>query len=334
VGTDQAIPRQTDQALTLPFTVTNNGARDNWDITVTSTPSAGWVDDIVWYQDVTGVGSYDSGSDTALTDVSGNTTIDTGLIETDDTAYLVGYLDLAAWAAAAPATNIVTPGTYTVAISLRSASQITTNPKVVTKTITLTAPAVSCGCTYTDYWFHNATPPSSADANLVTSEMPATTTVPTLTTLPNYDKNRDSVANSGRTILTGGTDYSENTSTKIAKWQYQLPSSTVIKAGTVTITVWVAMENFAAGTAILNGYARYSTTGSGTAAIGAGSGAAVAVVPAGTWVPVAITIPVTSDITIAANKYLRAYVTNAGTGNIWVAYGTTTQYSSIEIPKG
>ncbi len=335
VGTDMTLPpKTTDQELNLPFSITNNGARDNWNIVAKSSPSAAWVDDIVWYRDDDPVDGQKSAGEVVLGDVSGDSVVDTGLLETDDLRKVVGWIDLAQWQIDNP-TGSVTAGTYVITVSLGSASQPTTPAKTVELMVTLSAPVASCGCTYHDYWFHNASPPSSADANLVTGDMPATSTSTSLlATLPNYDKNKDSAANSGRTILTGGTDYSENTATKIAKWQYQLPIANTVKVGTVTITVWVAMEDFAAGTAVLNGYAHYSTTGSGTNPIGAtGAGTSGPVtIPASTWVPVTITIPVAADISIAASKYLRAYVTNAGSGNVWIAYGTTTHPARINIP--
>jgi prepilin-type N-terminal cleavage/methylation domain-containing protein len=333
VGDDATIAAETDQVLHLPFSITNNGARDNWNISVTSSPSAAWTSAITLYRDNAPADGLYSAGESTLTDVSGDSTIDTGLIETDDARKLVGHIDLAAWDAIAG--NDVTAGTYTLTFSLVSASQPTTPAKTVTLTVQLNTPVVACGCTYEDFNLLNALPQSSADTNIVTGTMPATLSAPTLTTLPNYDKNKDSAANSGRTIETGGTDYSENTSTEIAKWEYQLGSANTVKTGNITMNVWVAAENLAAGTVRLNGYARYSTTGSATNPIGAGSGTTGnIVVSAGQWTLVTVSIPVTADQSIAANKYLRFYLTNAGSTNVWVSYGTASQPSHVEIPMG
>jgi prepilin-type N-terminal cleavage/methylation domain-containing protein len=329
----------------LPFSITNNGARDSWNISATATPSRSWTDPaqpvhIQWYRDNSpGDGLYSPG-ETLLTDTSGDGPVDTGLMETDEARKIVGYLDLAS-------VPLEPAGTVVVTITLTSESQPTSNPKTVTITLNLTgAPGCTGGCTLTPYYFHNQYPGTGA-TTLRTSDMPANTTLPTQTTLPNYDTDQDSVA--GRRILQGTGDWSESTSTKIANWSYQVPAATLVKgSNTVTLKVWVTTRNGLPATVVLNGYARYTTTGSAssTVPLGTGSGSVSLSFPTGTeWLLAQIPITVASDTTINNNRYLKAYVTVSdalSTDDAVIGYDTVptvfgasaTATPGIEIPKG
>lgn len=341
VGDDATFSYALGGKVHLPFSITNNGARDSWNISATASPTRSWTDPaqpvhIEWYRDNSpGDGLYSPG-EALLTDTSGDGPVDTGLMETDEARKIVGYLDLAS-------VPLEPAGTVVVTITLTSESQPLSNPKTVKLTLNFAGPSgCTGGCTLTPYYFHNQYPGTGA-TTLITGDMPANTTVPTQASLPNYDTDQDSVA--GRRILQGTGDYSEATATKIAKWSYQMPGATLVKGGNnVTLRVWVKTRNGLPATIVMNGYARYTTTGSASShvALGGGSGSATLIFLTGSeWLLAQIPIAVSTDVTIGNNRFLNAYLTVSdplSTDDAIIAYDTATSLfdpaPSIEIPKG
>jgi len=341
VGDDATFTYPLGGKVHLPFTITNNGARDSWNITAVASPTRTWTDPlqpvhIEWYRDNSpGDGLYSAG-ETLLTDTSGDGPVDTGLMETDEARKVVGFLDLAS-------VPLEPAGTVVVTITLTSEGQPLSNPKTVELTLTFTGLS-GClgGCTLTPYYFHNQDP-GTGPTTLITGDMPANTTVPTQAPLPNYDTDQDGVA--GRRILQGTGDYSEATATKIAKWSYQVPGATLVKGGNnVTLRVWVTTRNGLPATIVVNGYARYTTTGAASSHVplGVGSGSATLMFLTGSeWLLAQIPITVSADTTIVNNRYLKAYLTisdAASTDDAIIAYDTATSVfdpaPNIEIPKG
>lgn len=333
VGDDITSPlvQPVDGVLTFPVQITNNGARDTWNLTATAVPTPTWLSSIVWYADLGSIGTYSAADDVPLTDTNGDLIPDTGTLETDEKMHLLGRVNLAS------VTPAATTGMFVVTPSLVSASQPGTPARSIDITYSLTASSACAGCTYTDVWLHNRT---TAGASVQqTSPMPANYTIPTQTSLPNYDTDKD--AYPGRLVGKDSLDYTQPSNDRIAKWNFQAPTATVLTGGNnIKVKVWVAMKDLAWGTAIINAYVRYSSTSATAAGVAVGSGFGTVTVspPAGGWVLAEAVIPITSDFTVANNKYLRVFVTvgNGSTGDVWLGYDADVSgayKASVIIPK-
>ena len=162
--------------------------------------------------------------------------------------------------------------------------------------------------------------------------LPLSTTAPTVTTLPNYDQDRDTVA--GLLIGKGGTGASETDTRKIQKWSQTLASNTTL-SGTGQLTFWSAIRDFRPDrrgevTAFL---LDCLADGTGCTTFGSaffnqdnwqqGSG---------TWVSKTIDFgPISRTITAGRALLIVIIVANGSADDMWFAYDTTGYPSVFNI---
>ncbi len=162
--------------------------------------------------------------------------------------------------------------------------------------------------------------------------LPLNTTAPTVTTLPNYDQDRDSVA--GLLLTRGGTGVSETDTRRIQKWSQTLASSTTL-SGTGQLTFWSAIMDFRPDrrgevTAFLldclsdgTGCTTFDTASFNQDNWQQGSG---------TWVSKTIDFgPISRTITAGRALMIVIIVGNGAGGDMWFAYDTTSYPSVFNI---
>lgn len=187
-----------------------------------------------------------------------------------------------------------------------------------------------CGV-YTYFYLHNnPTPPIGVtDSQAV---LPTSTTVPTATTLWNYDEDRDSSA--GLVVARGGEGPGDTDPATHQTWRSGSLPDGLSLVGTVTIDLWTAMRDFGqekAGEVIVylrdyNG-SNHTEIGNGTAYEIDWQGGST------TWVQKTITVS-GLDHTIPAGNELEVELTvgDNGADDMWFAYDTTSHPSVVQIP--
>jgi signal peptidase len=165
-----------------------------------------------------------------------------------------------------------------------------------------------------------------------TPVLPLSTAAPTVSTLPNYDTNRDAFA--GLLVTKGGSGAGETDATKHQTWSETLSSSLNL-SGTARLTVWSAMKSFQTGkrgavNAFLldcpaNGIG-CTTFDSASLDLSNWSGGST------TWVSRTIDFGTVSR-TIAAGRLLRVKVVvgSSSDDDMWFAYDTTTYPSALTV---
>lgn len=318
-------------AVVLPKTITNRGARDRWNLTHVVNPVlAGFT----WYRDVDEDAVFDSTIDTALTDTDGDLTVDTGMLEVDETVSLLlvhpGLPDPAA-------------ATYDIDMTARSSAQplATGGTRVVTDTISTTA-AVGCsGCVYEVLRLHNVLPvcSSSCGTNAL-DPLPLDTTDPLATSLSDFDKDLDSVGNTGDALRNGrvvvestGTSTQANLANMV-RWRYQMPTRTVL-SGTASVRLYAAPLSGGTDGVTLNVFLRrMKSNGTIDAELG-GKSHVVTGADASDFVLQTIDLPL-SEVTMGQNTYLEVKVVvmddPANTDTVRVAYDTTLHPSTFLMP--
>ena len=162
--------------------------------------------------------------------------------------------------------------------------------------------------------------------------LPLDTTAPTVTTLPNYDLDRDSVA--GLLITRGGAGAAETDTRKIQKWSQTLASSTTL-SGTGQLTFWSALRDFRPDrtgevTAFLldclangTGCTTFDSASLNQANWQQGSG---------TWVSKTIDFgPISRTITANRALVIAIIVANGSDDDMWFAYDTTGYPSVFRV---
>ncbi|MEW6581902.1 MAG: thrombospondin type 3 repeat-containing protein [Actinomycetota bacterium] len=300
-------------SLALPFTVTNNGARDAWNVTAATSPATGWV--LAFIVDTDGDGVRDAGETTSLTDTDGDGVPDTGLLETDEVMKLLAVVDV-------PATQAA--GTVTVTITATSSSD-PAYAHSITDTVTV-ASQVCAGCTLTTYFMRNSLT-TSADSTLQ-AVMPLDPQPGAAATgVPNFDSDRD--ASPGRTLVPGATSLTEGDASKVAVWERQMASATHLN-GVATVRLYVAMKDL-------------DPTKTGVVRIGLfqRSGNSLTQLGAAETVPLQfgdgfalVTVPITLvDAQVGKNKYLQVRViAPAAADDLWLGYGTSGLPAGVDLP--
>lgn len=182
------------------------------------------------------------------------------------------------------------------------------------------------------YYLHNNPSPPVADTNSQTI-LPLNTTVPTASTLYNYDADRDSSA--GLLIQHGSGGAAETDPTKYQAWRTPLLGKNTTITGNVSVTLWAAMEDFkpdkpGSMTIYLRSYhgesAQYTELAQTTVNSPnwhAGSSG---------WVQKTAQLPL-STVTVPAGHRLELKVTvnSALSQDMMLAYDTTTYRSLVKI---
>lgn len=316
------------EPLSLPFTVINRGARDAFNLSITSAPTAGMAFDLDIDDDLDG--AVDD-LDVAAGDSDSDGQPDTGLMEVDAVMGFVATGDV-------PPTAV--PGDYVFTVTGRSIGQPDAGGATKSDTFNVTIGGEdSCdGCTFEvlyprNVWPSCATEPCSSTTQV---DMPLRSESPTAASLANFDTDVDVAA--GRTVARSATTPAWSaTGSTVANWRYQVPTSTVLQ-GNVLVDLYVAVPGTGGspGTNVETGvrvYVNRSTTGSGsTEPVGEALG----------WLPLSLTsgyrylqVSVPVDTTIAKNRFVEIKVvvdSPTSTTGIWLGYDAVTHPSVVRLP--
>ena len=293
------------------FTLTNLGPDDRFNFTSTEPVGASYT--VAFYEDLDGDGNKDTG-EPLLVDTNADAKVDTGFTPISS----AGTFDvLAVWT---PTTSDA-PGVYTITITTENLAATATDSSTIDFTLNA---APTTGDTY--YFHHN---PSPATGNTNDKKnLPMDENPPTGTTLYNLSKDEDS--NPGRFIDKGGSTTTTSTK-KMLNWRRQLTSTTNY-SGTATVTIWVAMKDFAndksADIRVLLRHKSSSNTGSGTIF----GDLTLTHNGTGGWEQMTFNIPVST--TISSGRWLEVKILNDNDSDdgIMVAYDTTSYPSRVELP--
>lgn len=186
----------------------------------------------------------------------------------------------------------------------------------------------------TTYYLHDNPTPPTADQN-AQANLTLNANAPTAATLFNYDVNRDAAA--GLQILKGGSGPDETTLSRYQNWRTGVLSSPRIINGTVTVTFWSGIKNFATSTAgEVNAYLRDFNPTNSTYAEIANTTLTVAnwQDDSGTWVSKTLNIAVSNYTVPAGHRLGLKFIVGSGAGNdMWFAYDTTVYPSRFTIPS-
>jgi Tfp pilus assembly protein PilV len=307
--------------IVVPTTLTNLGARDAWNLTLSS--GTGWV----WWWDKDSSGSVTTG-DVKMTgsisyDFDANGVLDTGPVESGQSMAMVAVRD--ATAADVGAQQLTITATSAAQPTAPSASQN------VTDTIT-TSPDYCPGCTSTRVFLHNAIP-NSSNTSAVTF-MPMDTSAPTQATLFNYSTDVNATT-AGRTIKTTSSGDAEISLSKVAVWQRQLNNACSLPAGAYASVTLYGLP-FTGTTGALQFFLGVDKNKQLNGFQTAGS----AIYQSSTWAtafsPVTVSIPITTQVALAKNQYLEIRVIQPNGSfaltDMRVAYDTTTYQAQAKLP--
>lgn len=164
--------------------------------------------------------------------------------------------------------------------------------------------------------------------------LPLSTSAPALTTLYNYDTNRDAAAG---LLLAKSAGLNETDPTKIQRWNYTTPSSLTMR-GTATLTLWSAMKggfNSTARGSVAVGLYNCNSSGSSCTVIATSTRKPTGSWSGGsnTWVGKDWNLEVPSTTTISVGRVLQVRVAvNGDSGDdMWFAYDTTTLRSQLVV---
>ena len=299
----------------VPFSITNRGITDAYDITLPVPAGRSWT--IRLYKDVNQNAGYDAGTDTLLTDTNGTGVVDTNTVLTDATVHVI-----ARWTLGASEATGTVPMTLTVK-SGADAAVIRTG----SITMKIEAPGVTL-------YLHNyPTPPigdTTARANLVMDATIPTATVDSYKYSTNYYSGQP-----GRWIDRSSATHSESNLSRMQNWIYQVPAPNTIFDGTATVKLWVAMKDFNCAlnpsiTVFIRrrvDLASHSGTQLGSATASAGTGSCG-------FRLVEFQVPL-SSASVPQNQYLelKVKVNTSSNDAALIHYDTVTYTSTIKLPQ-
>ena len=298
-GVTSAISVNAGAQLVLPFTVVNRGARDTFNLSITSAPSLGSTFDL--YYDTGGSGTYEASgtdADVPAEDADADGTPDTDEMSTDATLPMVAVTTV-------PGTAIA--GSYIMTLTATSAGQpdATGATRTATFDVTVVNQSACSGCTYTALYLLNeypacATAPCNTTARTNMPMRPSSS--PTAASLPNFDTNVDSVE--GRSVANAVTTplFNSTTSSTMANWRYTVPSNTTLKGGAnAIIDIYVAAQT--AGLPLtITAYVNHSPAG--TTSVNDGSGSATLNPVLSGFQHVQISVPIVANTTVNNNRFI------------------------------
>ncbi len=193
-------------------------------------------------------------------------------------------------------------------------------------TVTVTGTALDS--VFVDYLKTNATGPTASSATL-----PLQGSRPTLTTLHNYDTNRD--ASAGLLLARSTQGMNESDPTRIQAWQHTLTAATTLN-GTATVRLWSAMKDF---DAVKNGSVQVGLYDCNPPMNNCVQLGATTVTSSGgwsggssTWVAKDWNLgTVSRTVNAGRSLWIRVVVTAGSSDNMLFAYGTTDYPSTLTI---
>lgn len=301
-GRATTVTANVNGSIALPAYVTNLGARDAWNLTLST---GTWT----WWQDTNKDGLVTAGTDVQMTgptyDADGNGVVDTGRLETGTTMNLL---------AVRTATS-ADVGTSTVNLTATSASQPTVSTASQTFIDTITTSSAGCtGCTISQLYVQS---PSTTGSTV----MLMSTSVPTAVTTASYD------------VSPGGSGPGESDTTKVAVWQRQASSAcSLAGGGTATITLYGMPVTGTAGSLTVYVGVRGHAQSRGFTPGGSATVTPTWTAGAFTRIDVSIAFP-SAGLTFANNDYVEVRLQVPATSPAMrLAFGTTTYPAVAKIP--
>ncbi|MBT4073134.1 MAG: hypothetical protein HOE75_05585 [Chloroflexi bacterium] len=187
------------------------------------------------------------------------------------------------------------------------------------------------GITSCGYYLHNNPSPPSGDTTSQV-DLVADTSIPSVSSLYNYDTDRDAAV--GLLIAMGGSGASETGSTLYQNWQTAAVTEPLKLTGTVRVAFWAAVKDFSTSlrgdvTVYLRDYDGASYTEIGSVNVTADPWDASA---SGTWVEASATIT-GLDYTLPIGNQLEIKLIVPGTSgdDMWLAYDTISYPASVTV---
>ena len=317
------------------FRLKNYGARDAWNISA----SAGtWT----YYVDTNKDGLLSAGEVTQLTDSDGNGKIDTGLINTNEEAFLL------ATATVPNTVGSTTSYTWTFTSAAQPTASSASQSKTAALTVSSTGSSCTPSCTLTTEYLHdqpggshtntgsNTNNNGAADlgngASKILGQAEFTTSNVLQAAAYNYSSNLG--AGLGRYVRVGGVVASERRMDYVADWRQQMGAATTVKAGPAVANLYIACLsgsgpmtlNVSIGTAntswSLNKFTSFAT------------GSATLAVCDGTFRQLAVPVTIASAFTVAKNDMLvlRAAVPTGMTSDVRIGYDWAGAPSTVVLP--
>lgn len=327
---DAPISVSAGAGLTLPFKVVNRGARDAFNLSVSSTPASGVTAELLVDTNADGV---ENDGDVAPPDSDANGAPDTGALQVDQSISMLAVADVPA---ATPA------GTYTFMVTGRSIGQPDASGATRTATFNVVVGGdTSCvGCTFVPLYLRNVWPPCTIEPCDSTAQvaMPLRAEAPTAPSLGNFDTNVD--AGQGRAIARALTTPASTTTsaTAMANWRHQVAKDTTLQ-GSVLVDLYLAVASVGAtpGADVPLGvtvYVNRSTSGSGTTELIGQASGALGLDAGAAFRHLQVSVPITS-VTVAKNRFVEIKVvvdSTASTTGAWLAYDATGYPAVVRLP--
>ena len=295
----------------LPATLVNRGARDSWNLSVTTAPTKPWT--FTWYRDENKNGVRNAEDIVALTDSDGDGLPDTDELDTDEDVWLFAVTTV-------PATTVA--GDVSVTLRAVSAGQPSSSTGTATIVDTVQVVSQSCsGCTYRSYYLRNAQ--NNAIDTQARSDMPMQLVAPAETSLPNYDTNRDAAP--GRWLSLGGAGAVETSTALMANWQYSVPADMQF-GDAAHLNVPLRLKSAVLGVANVTVYVRAELTKNVFTTVGTASFDVVA----GTYLSHTVDVPLT-PFDLARNRRFEVKVVSS-LGDVELAYGVAGYAAQVDMP--
>ena len=187
----------------------------------------------------------------------------------------------------------------------------------------------------TSYYLHNDPTPPTDHTDRSTGDLLIDTTVPTGTTLYNYDDSTNSSNEPGLALNQTAVALGETDTAKFQVWRTGALGSDLLLSGDVIMDIWAATKNYQGNKAgAITMYLRDYNGSTWTEIGNAGAYDADWQGSSGTFVGNSIIIP-SVNYTISAGNELevRMMVDNeAGVSAMWLAYDTTSYLTVLKIP--
>lgn len=317
--------------ISFPVTLTNHGARDRWNLTVTSSGlTAGWT----WYHDVDG-DKVLSAVDTPLTNTDADPLllVDTGWIQVDETRNLVVVY----------AGTIPTPmaPTYSVELTARSSAQPDVPPGKATVVDTVkreaaTIPGCST-CVVETYQLLNQIPVCSTSCGTTAGDpLPLDGALPAATALADFDTDIDTAPTelrAGRRVGEGGAGMTETNRTRMVRWSRQMGIATTVSTQ-ASLQIYAApLEAGSDGSVTFTAHLIKRPQGSGSNQILGSMTATLTGTDPTAFELKQLDIPLPSPVAFGKNDRIEVQIVVsddiAGTDAMRVAYDTTATVAAL-----
>lgn len=316
--------------LVLPFNVVNRGARDAFNLGISSAPST--TASFTFHDDNGAAGAYEIPGDTAAVDSDNDGDGDTGVMEVDETAPMLAR-------ATVPASAVA--GRYSFTVTGTSSGQPTAGGAVRSDTFTvdIVSDTTCVGCTYRPVYLRNQYPACTVEPCDTTRQeaMPLRTEAPTAPSLGNFDTEVD--LGPGRLIRRAVTT-PESTTTDgayVATFRYAMAQSTTFTGDIIVdLPVAVAGAGTTPGSSLPVGvtvYVSRSTSGSGATTLVSQGSDHYGALGTTAFHPMRIRIPVST--TVANNRFLELkIVVDSATSetDVWLGYDAVTENAVAYLP--